>query len=321
MATKLPIGGGKSPYAAFSRQSSAGTLNRSLDVSPCSSNTILAQSVTFDLNPNATTFIPSRFVEHGYFPPPAYTPEAWLHILDSGMLASNPSLPPLLVQFGPWSSEKLRDLAQLFCWEILAKANIVDFGPEAALFARDVRDNFKIHHSEWVSSCFVAHLQKAVLEHFNSFWCSLDNPDVISQRKKLETKRWNVALEISCFIADLFSFSLIDASIMHECLGILLYEMVSVQHVRVVQSMVKRAGPTLWQTADSHERRQEFIRHFMDRTSKLPDNSSLTGREKIIRKAIEADDIIALINGWHARRSEYRSPAVKSIWGSSGLNM
>ncbi|KAG2338146.1 hypothetical protein BDR05DRAFT_841292, partial [Suillus weaverae] len=65
--------------------------------------------------------------------------------------------------------------------------------------------------------------------------------------------RWNVALVFACFIADMFSFGFIQTPIMHECLGILLHEMVSVQHVRAVQAMVKRAGPTLWQTADSHE--------------------------------------------------------------------
>ncbi|KIK48060.1 hypothetical protein CY34DRAFT_60297, partial [Suillus luteus UH-Slu-Lm8-n1] len=65
--------------------------------------------------------------------------------------------------------------------------------------------------------------------------------------------RWNVALVFSCFIADLFSSGLIESSTMHHCLGLLLREMVSVQHVHVIQTMVKRAGPTLWQTADSHQ--------------------------------------------------------------------
>jgi len=193
--------GDKSPYAAFS-----GTPDRSLSNSPCSSNTTLvddegqthrleysqlgqksvkgtvsgiqtyriqaAQSIKSELNPNATTFVPDRFVEYGYFPPPINTPEAWLHILDIGMLASDPTLPPLLVRLGPWSIDTLRDLARLFCWEILAKANIVDFGPEAALFVRDVRDTLTIHHSEWHSSCFVSHLQKSAIDHFKSFWCS-----------------------------------------------------------------------------------------------------------------------------------------------------
>ncbi|KAG1869061.1 hypothetical protein DFJ58DRAFT_723463 [Suillus subalutaceus] len=345
--------GDNSPYAAFSWQSSAGTPDRTLNNSPCSSNTTLvdnethgleydqlsqasvqetvpgvhscrilaAQSIKSELNPNATTFIPDRFVEYGYFPPPIHAPEAWLHILDIGMLASNPTLPPLLVRLGPWSIDTLRDLAQLFCWEILAKANIVDFGPEAALFARDVRDTLTTHHSEWHSSCFVSHLQKYALDHFKSLWCSLDNPDAISQRNKLETKHWNVALDFSCFIADMFSFGLIEIPIMHECLGILLHEMVGVQHVRAVQAMVKRAGPTLWQSADSHERRQEFTTQFVERTTLLPDNASLTGREESIRKVIKADNIISLISGWQARRSECPPPAVKSIWGLSGLNM
>ncbi|KAG1766021.1 hypothetical protein EV702DRAFT_1150944 [Suillus placidus] len=349
------FGGDKSPYTAFSWQSSAGTPDQSLDNPPCNSNTTLiddeaqahgleydqlsqalvqgavpavysrriqaAQPMSSELNPNATTFVPGRFVEYGYFPLPIYAPDTWLHILDIGLLASNPALPPILMKLGPWTFDTLSDLAQLFCWEILAKANIVDFGLEAALFARDVRDALTIHYSEWHSSCFVSHMQKYAVEHFKSFWCSLDNPDAISPRNRLETKRWNVALGLSCFIADMFSFGLIQAPIMHECLGILLHEMVSVQHVRAVQSMVKRAGPTLWKTADSHERRQEFTTRFVDRTALLPDNASLTGREESICKVIKADNIISLISEWQARRSECPPPAVKSIWGLSGLNM
>lgn len=74
---------------------------------------------------------------------------------------------------------------------------------------------------------------------------------------------------------------------MHHCLGILLREMVSVQHVRVIQAMVKRAGPTLWQTADSHQRRHEFTQYFVQRTRSLPDDASLTERKESIRKVIE----------------------------------
>ncbi|KAG2051594.1 hypothetical protein BDR06DRAFT_1010311 [Suillus hirtellus] len=343
------FGGYKNPNVTFSCQSSAGTLDRSLNNSPCSSNTTLVddeaqargltygrlhqasvqetvpgvQSMKSDLNANATTFIPSRFVEYGYFPPPAHTPVAWVRILDAGMLASNIALPTVLAQSGPWSFDTLRDLAQLFCWEILAKANIVDFGPEAAFFAREVRDALRLHHSEWASSCFVAQLQTAVLEHFKSFWCSLNNPHVISPRRKLEMKRWNVALDLSRFMADLFAFGLIQPPIMHDCLGILLHEMVSVEHVRVVQSMIKRAGPRLWQTADAHERRQEFTRRFMERTALVPDNASLIGREDSNENlplfVAQADNIISLIGDWQARRPECPPLAVKSVWGSSGL--
>lgn len=193
------LGGYKNPNVTLSCQSSAGTPDRSLNNSPWSSSTTLVddeaqarglkygrlhqasvqetvpgvQSMKYDLNANATAFIPSRFVEYGYFPPPAHTPVAWVRILDTGMLAPNIALPTVLAQSGPWSFDTLRDLAQLFCWEILAKANIVDFGPEAAFFVREVRDALRLHHSEWVSSCFVVQLQTAVLEHFKSFWCSL----------------------------------------------------------------------------------------------------------------------------------------------------
>lgn len=124
--------------------------------------------------------------------------------------------------------------------------------------------------------------------HFNM----QNNPHVISPRRKLEMKRWNIALDFSRFIADLFAFDLIQLPIMHDCLGILLHEMVSVEHVRVVQSMIKRAGPKLWQTADAHERRQEFTRRFMERAALVPDNASLIGREDSVRRVINVCAIL-----------------------------
>lgn len=79
---------------------------------------------------------------------------------------------------------------------------------------------------------------------------------------------------------------------MHECLGILLHEMVGVQHLRAIQAMVKRAGAALWHTADSHERRREFTARFVERTRSLPDNASLTGREESIHKVIKVRVIL-----------------------------
>lgn len=129
-----------------------------------------AQSTKPGLNLNAETFVP----EHGYFPPPHGTPETWLEHLDAGMLSSDPKLPPLLVHSCSWTSNTLCDLAQLFCWEILAKANIVDFGPQAACFAREVYNTLAANHSdsEWLSSSFAFHLQQHAFKHFKSIWCS-----------------------------------------------------------------------------------------------------------------------------------------------------
>ncbi|KIK48082.1 hypothetical protein CY34DRAFT_72688 [Suillus luteus UH-Slu-Lm8-n1] len=159
---------------------------------------------------------------------------------------------------------------------------MVDFGNQAACFARKVYDILAINHldSKWLSSSFAFHLHQHAFKHFKSIWCS-------QVRKILEIKRLNVALAFSCFTADLFSFGLVESSTMHHCLGILLREMVSVQHVRAIQAMVKRAGPTLWHTADSHQRRYEFTRFFMQRTGSLPDDASLTESKESIREVVK----------------------------------
>ncbi|KAG2131778.1 hypothetical protein DEU56DRAFT_450450 [Suillus clintonianus] len=303
--------------AAFSWQSSAGTPDRSLNKSSCSSSPTLVddeaevhalqnsqlsepssrriQVPKFELDPYAPAFVPSvstlRLAEYGYFPPPINTNEKWLEILKDGMLIPDPRLPTRLVE-GSWTFQQLCDLAKLFCWQILAKANMEDFGPQAARFAREVRDAFTNHHSEWHSSCFVSHLQMYALDHFKLYWCSHNNPNAISLRKRLEGKRWNTALNFSCFIADMFSVGLIQVPMMHECLGILLHEMVRVEHVHTVQAMVRHAGPALWQAADSSVRRHEFTTRYLERTVSLQDNANLHARQDNIWAVIQVNAIL-----------------------------
>ncbi|KAG1751104.1 hypothetical protein EDB19DRAFT_1903965 [Suillus lakei] len=355
------VGGEGPYAAEFSWQSSAGSPDQSLVESPCSSNTTLIDDEALvqlledgqlseasveefvsgvysgriqvpqltKLNPNAAAYVPPspcvRRIESGFFHPPFDTPQKWLSTIDLALLAFYRPLQHVLARrlssFGPWTLKTLSDLAQLFCWEVLAKANMVDFGPTTALFARDVRDALATHQSEWDSSSFVFHLEKHALEHFKSFWCSLDNPNAISPQKGVTVTRWHSAYHFSNFVADLFSNDLIQAPIMHECLGILLHEMVGVEHVHAVQAMVTRAGPTLWQTADSHERRQEFTTRFVDRTASLSDHAGLTGQEESIQTVLRAGNIISLIREWQSHQSECPPPAVRSIWGSPGLIM
>jgi len=132
----------------------------------------------------------------------------------------------------------------------------------------------------------------------------------------------------------MFVLHLVDAPTMHDCLGILLREMVGVEHVFSIQAMVIRAGARLWQGADSYRLPQEFTTSFIERSSSLPDDASITGLETSIQEVIQvgvmsldsyyatihqvfttqAGNIIWLINEWHAQRSEYPPPVVKSIW-------
>ncbi|KAG1743172.1 uncharacterized protein EDB91DRAFT_231067 [Suillus paluster] len=301
-------------YPTSSGQSSAGTPDRSLSGSPCSSSVTLCeeveeeahklkddqlsgalvqetvssihsrhiQAMKAEFNPNAAVFIPSspiiRLLASGRAPSTIGITQTWQDILRFGtQITDRPfrlRLVRQLFDMGPWTFNALCDLAWHFYLAVANKPSIMNLGPEAAIFAVEFRDALRIHDSEWDSSCFVFHLQKYALEHFKPYWCSHDNPWAISLRNKPDVKRWKAALDLSGFIADMFAFDIIKAPTMHECLGILLHEMVSVEHVRAVQTMVKRAGPTLWQTADSHERLQEFTTRFLERTSLLPDNAN-----------------------------------------------
>jgi hypothetical protein len=61
---------------------------------------------------------------------------------------------------------------------------------------------------------------------------------------------------------------------MIQCLGIVLNEMCSVEHVYVLQNMVISAKETLWHGPDSQKLTKHFIATFAQRTSSLPDHAS-----------------------------------------------
>src|SRR6267154_2095883 len=109
----------------------------------------------------------------------------------------------------------------------------------------------------------------------------------MSSHKTPNDNLYGSAFNLACFVADMFALRLINIPTMHECLGILLHEMVGVEHVYTVQTMVQRAGAKLWQGADSHIRLREFTTGFVERTSSLPDNASLTGQKASIQQLIQ----------------------------------
>jgi hypothetical protein len=85
----------------------------------------------------------------------------------------------------------------------------------------------------------------------------------------------------------MFVLHLIDAPTMHECLGILVREMAGVEHVFTIQAMITRAGARLWQGGSSHRCLHEFTTSFLERSSSLPDDASLTGLDTSIHEVIQ----------------------------------
>lgn len=85
----------------------------------------------------------------------------------------------------------------------------------------------------------------------------------------------------------MFVLYLIDAPTIHECLGILLREMAGVEHVFNIQATVMRAGARLWQGVDSHRLLQTFTTSFLERSSSLLDDASLSGLDVSIQEVIQ----------------------------------
>ena len=126
-----------------------------------------------------------------------------------------------------------------------------------------------------------------------------DNPRAISARRRPDGEQYLSAFNLSCFIADMFALRLVDALTMHECLGILLREMVGVEHVFAIQAMVMRAGAGLWQGADSHRLLREFTSSFLERSSWLRDDASLSGLRASIQEVVKV--CIMPLNGYSIR--------------------
>ncbi|OJA14371.1 hypothetical protein AZE42_04957 [Rhizopogon vesiculosus] len=276
-----------------------------------------------EFNPNAAPFVPShstilRLASSSPAPTLVDVKQTWQELLPLGSSTTEPSrrrhFARALAVSNPWTFDTLCELAQHFCWISADYEHTGACPGSTALFAQDVRDAVTSTDTAWEPSCFTFQLKKYALEHFKSYWSSLHNPNAISSDSKPDNTQCKSAFNLSCFIADMFALRLIDAPTMHECLGILLREMAGVEHVFTIQAVIIRAGARLWQGADSHCLFREFTTCFLERSSSLPDDASITGLETSIQEVIQAGNINRMINEWHAQRSEYPSPVIKSIW-------
>jgi len=205
-----------------------------------------------------------------------------------------------------WSFDNICVLVQMFCWEC---ARPTGYGP----FARAVYEALKTHYGEWESSCFRFHLRKCALESFRIAWSSI-NPRAISRYRPPTPEYLQHAYHISTFVAELFAVELIPWTVMIQCLGIVLNEMCSVEHVYVLQNMVISAKETLWHGPDSQKLTKHFIATFAQRTSSLPDHASF-GPPVSIATIVKEANIARKIHAWHSTRPATCPIVVqKSIW-------
>ncbi|KAF9221543.1 hypothetical protein BS17DRAFT_252325 [Gyrodon lividus] len=193
----------------------------------------------------------------------------------------------------------------MFCWEC---AHPTTYGT----FAHAVYDALKTHDGEWESSCFRFHLRKCALESFRIAWSTV-NPRAISKYNPPTPEYLEYACHLSAFVAEIFAVGLIPRSPMIQCLGTLLKEMCSIEHVYVLQTMVISAKETLWQGPNSQKLTKEFITNFAQRMSSLPDHASF-GRPASIAIIVREADIARKINEWHKRRPTCPIIVEESIW-------
>ncbi|KIJ62660.1 hypothetical protein HYDPIDRAFT_114321 [Hydnomerulius pinastri MD-312] len=266
-------------------------------------------------NPNAAPFVPSlatlnaaRGQTPSQMPPVPVNPN-WIDSYRQGTSIENSedqnAAAQRMIMATKWSFGNICALAQMFCWECARPST-------CGSFARAVYDALNTHYGEWESSCFRFHLHKCAIESFRITWSTV-HPQAISAKNPPTPEYLQYACNLSAFVAELFAAGLIPETPITRCLGTLLREMCSIEHVFVLQDMVLRAKGALWQGLDSHELVKEFITSFTQRTSSIPDHASL-GPPGSIADMVKEADIARKIFEWHSRRPAYPTVVKDSIW-------
>ncbi|KIK99835.1 hypothetical protein PAXRUDRAFT_8602 [Paxillus rubicundulus Ve08.2h10] len=226
-------------------------------------------------NPKAAPFIPSPKTILGFMqmsmqtsPVPArpFWVDWFWHGSPTDDLGEQEATAKGMMLITTWSFDNIRALAQMFCWEC---ARPTTSGP----FARAVYEALKTHCGEWESSCFRFYLRKYAIESFRIAW-SFVNSQAISQYNPPTPEHLQYTYHISTFVVELFAAELILRTPMIQCLGTILNEMCSIEHVYALQKMVISAKEMLWQGPDSQKFTEQFVANFAQRTSSLPDRAS-----------------------------------------------
>ncbi|KAG6899793.1 hypothetical protein C0993_006917 [Termitomyces sp. T159_Od127] len=256
--------------------------------------------LTDDLNPLATPFVPK-------VPPPSSLPpksrrllrpksvtqprtSKWRRSFDE---ATRPPIEEIeihsliIVAAEAWEPEQLAELAQEFCWRC-AEATQDDI--EAILiFMLRLHWRFKHMKSKKIADEFEWHLKEFILGTFISVWDANANCEAISY-DKADPEIISAAHMLTIAIGELFNRGFLDTRDIHNCLGVLIPNFVSVEHAEAVAALFHHTGPRYWhEHPDGRGHLQDFqyaISYIMQR---------LEGKMSLVNQARSDDELSTLM--------------------------
>ena len=292
-----------------------------------------------ELNPLAAPFVPTSNVPQqisSAIPPPqqsrrrvpAPTPPQiqppWLSAFGDGSCVTDApdsdALAFSLVSSCTWTMEAMGELAQHFCWKGSEAASADNAA--VAPFSLAVYRKFWDVHGEDIAKSFLWHLRECVVGTFLVCWDAVSTPSVsvsnacptddflnqdqpqsISYKSAPSFSYVASALSLTTFIGKLFAQDLVTAHHAVTCLYLLLNNLVSIEHVQAIHSLLLHATFKLWHDVNVEGRANgstsDFVPCFVHHAKLLKDNMSVLGKSlKPGELDIRITEIVDMVNEW-----------------------
>ncbi|KAG6896988.1 hypothetical protein C0992_004768 [Termitomyces sp. T32_za158] len=271
---------------------------------------------TDHLNPLATPFVPKAL-------PPASLPPKSRRLLRSRTITQPRTSkwersfdeathrpmeekdihPLIIIAAEVQGPEQLAELAQEYCWRF-AEATEDDMETILDFMVR-LHWHFKHMKSEKIADEFEWHLKEFILGTFTSVWDANTNCEAISY-DKADPEVISAAHMLTIAIGKLFSIGFLDTRDIHNCLGVLIPNFVSVEHAEAVAALFYHMGPRYWyEHPDGRDHLHDFQYAFDYIMQRLEGKMSLLNQPRsdeqlstlkltIVRQTMELDKEIVM---------------------------
>ncbi|KAL0064326.1 hypothetical protein AAF712_008772 [Marasmius tenuissimus] len=273
--------------------------------------------------PSATT--PTHRQSFSFAPPAVPLPQqshssaAWITVFHAVMSHPRPTLPVLagyardLVDAALWdeSEEEIAELSKRLCFQAMMTDTNHDV---LAPFAREVQLCLNASYGERAAQSFAWYMREGTMGVFKASWCTSVNERAISFHSTPSEEYVGTATEFLRFIGDLFSLGVLVKENISMCLSVLVYEMVSIEHIDAIGTLIESAQIEFWcrpgETKPSDEMMRRFINHFSMKADSLQDGVtpfSVLGRSAgPDERNAKVHEVLSMLSRWWGSESGLR---------------
>ncbi|KAL0570567.1 hypothetical protein V5O48_011386 [Marasmius crinis-equi] len=236
---------------------------------------------------------------------------SWTSVFQAVISHPRPTLPVLagyardLVDAVRWdeSEEELIELAKRLCFQ----AMVTNTNHEAlAPFAREIQLCLSANYGESVAAAFAWHMREGTMGVFKASWCTTVNERAVSYHNQPSEEYVHTATEFLRFIGELFSLGVLVRENISMCLSVLVYEMISIEHIEAIRILIESAQIEFWcpagQTTPSDEMMRRFIQHFSMKADSFQDGVTpfsvlgrLAGPEE---RNAKVHEVLGMLSQW-----------------------